>query len=47
MLYFLCYSPRHSSSGGGDAMSIRAFVHAVVASVVAYYICQWLDSLLR
>lgn len=29
-------------------MSVRDFVEAVIASVVAYYFfCQWLDSLLR
>ena len=28
-------------------MSVRDFVEAVIASVVAYYVCQWLDSLLR
>ena len=25
-------------------MSIRAFVQAVMASIVAYYVCKWLDS---
>ena len=25
-------------------MSARVFVQAVAASVVAYYICKWLDS---
>ena len=50
--HIVCYTvhatlPDTQVAEGGDVMSARVFVQAVAASVVAYYICKWLDACLR
>lgn len=39
--------PTRKQRKGVLVLKLNSFVEAVIASVVAYYICQWLDSLLR
>ncbi len=37
--------PRYwEQKGGVPVVEIRSFILSVMASVVAYYICKWLDS---
>lgn len=39
--------PTRKQRKGVLVLKLNSFVEAVIASVVAYYICQWLDGLLR
>ena len=45
----MCYNitattPRQVEKGGVSMASILSFFISVMASVVAYYICKWLDG---
>ena len=47
--FLWCYNitattPRQVEKGGVSMASILSFFISVVASVVAYYICKWLDG---
>lgn len=51
MIYYCCYSAQSASYGvrkGGISMRkhVLSFVKAIAASVVAYYVCKWLDALI-
>ena len=44
----ICYNyvaafPLYYGSGGGVKMSLVVFILSVLASIVAYYICKWVD----
>lgn len=39
--------PQTGDGKGGIVVRLQRFLEAVVASVVAYYLCKWLDMLLR
>ena len=45
MIYFYCYHPYTGTESGYATMNLfSSFLLSVLASVVAYYICKWLDG---
>jgi hypothetical protein len=46
VIYFLLLSSQYPATGGGVIMLeyIISFIVSVVAGIVAYYICKWLDG---
>ena len=46
MLYSYSYHPRYRYRKGGTLVydTTISFILSILASVVAYYICKWLDE---
>lgn len=44
MLKYSCYCPYTGNRKGVCCMNLSSFILSVLAGVVAYYICKWLDG---
>ncbi len=43
MIKYYCYFPLYYGSIGGVRVILGNFLLSIVAGVISYYICKWLD----